>query len=195
MNTFFGNGAATSTASPTATNSNNFGLGLLGVSQNNVVENNRIVGNINGFYLGGGGQVTGNIIRRNIIVANPPAQVSNTFGSAIGADIQDFSDAGANTFRRNYCLTYAGVGPSPCPNISGPNDGASDDGDNADQQESGRAAFRAASPLQLAFRSTDFGSLLDGLWLLLRPSVPQKNLLGRSRRAGDALFDRLAAGQ
>lgn len=179
-------------ASPTATNSNNFGLGLLGASQNNVVENNRIVGNINGFYLGGGGQVTGNIIRRNIIVANPPAQVSNTFGSAIGADIQDFSDAGANAFHRNYCLTYAGAGPSPCPNIAGPKEGASDDGDNAEQQGLGRAAFRAASPFQLAFRPTDVGSVLDGLRLFLRPSIPQTNAPGRSRRAANARFDRLA---
>ena len=179
-------------ASPTATNSNNFGLGLLGVSQNNVVENNRIVGNINGFYLGGGGQVTGNIIRRNVILAIPPAQVSNTFGSAIGADIQDFSDAGANTFHRNYCLTYAGPGPSPCPNIAGPNDGASDDRDNAEPQGLGRAPFRASSPFQLAFRPTDFGSILDRLWLFLRPSIPQKNAQGQSRRAGDARFDRLA---
>jgi hypothetical protein len=118
LNTFYGNGAATSKSSPSAPNSNNFGLGLLGVSQNNLVENNNIGGNINGVYLGGGGQVTGNIFRDNIIAGNPPAQVLNTFGSAIGTDIQDFSPAGTNSFDGNYCLTYAGAGPGPCPNIS-----------------------------------------------------------------------------
>lgn len=136
-----------SKSSPTATNSNNFGLGFLGVSQNNLVENNKIGGNVNGIYLGGGGQVIGNIIRRNFIAGNPPAQVSNTFGIAIGADIQDFSPAGSNTFDKNYCLTYAGAGPSPCPRISGP--------DNED--------------LQGALKPADFDSLFDNLGALLRP--------------------------
>ena len=117
MNTFYGNGAATSKNSPTTRNSNNFGLGLLGVSQDNVVEDNKLGGNINGVYLGAGGQVTGNVIRRNIIAGNPPAQVIVTFGRAIGADIQDLTPAGANSFNDNYCLTYAGAGPSPCPNL------------------------------------------------------------------------------
>ena len=179
-------------SSPSDSNSNNFGLGLLGVSQNNVVENNRIVGNVNGFYLGGGGQVTGNIIRRNIIVGNPPAQVSNTFGRAIGADIQDFSAAGANTFHRNYCLTYAGAGPSPCPNIFGSNDGDNLNADTADQQESGRAAFSVISPFQIALKPIDIRSLLDDLWARLRSSTVPRNGPGRSSRTEDAPFDRLA---
>jgi hypothetical protein len=120
LNTFYGNGAATSKSSPSSPSSNNFGLGLLGTSQNNLVENNRIGGNINGVYLGGGGQVTGNIIRRNIIAGNPAAQVLTTFGASIGADIQDHSSSGANSFEENYCLTYAGAGPSPCPNLRRP---------------------------------------------------------------------------
>jgi hypothetical protein len=120
LNTFYGNGAATSKSSPSAPNSNNFGLGFLGTSQNNLVENNRIGGNINGVYLGGGGGVSGNVIRRNIIAGNPPAQVSTTFGAAIGADIQDLATAGANTFEDNFCLKYAGAGPSPCPNVRTP---------------------------------------------------------------------------
>jgi hypothetical protein len=115
LNTFYGNGAATSKAN--ATTSNNFGLGLLGVSQDNLIENNKLGGNVNGVYLGGGGQVTGNVIRRNVIAGNPPAQVIVTFGRAIGADIQNFEPAGANTFDDNYCLTYAGAGPSPCPSV------------------------------------------------------------------------------
>ena len=52
LNTFYGNGAATSKDSPSATNSNNYGLGLFGASQNNLIEKNKIGGNINGLYLG-----------------------------------------------------------------------------------------------------------------------------------------------
>jgi hypothetical protein len=129
LTTFYGNGAATSKFSPSDLNSNNFGLGLFGVSQDNLVENNRIGGNINGLYLGGGGQVIGNTIRGNIIAGNPPAQVANTFGRTIGADIQNSSPAGANTFDGNYCLTYAGAGPSPCPNISERDNGDNHNGD------------------------------------------------------------------
>jgi hypothetical protein len=130
LNTFYGNGAATSKAN--ATTSSNFGLGLLGVSQDNVIENNRLGGNVNGVYLGGGGNVTGNVIRHNVIAGNPPAQVIVTFGRAIGADIQNFEPAGANTFEDNYCLTYAGAGPSPCPNVR-PNH---ERGENEDQRVS-----------------------------------------------------------
>ena len=117
MNTFYGNGAATSKASPSARNSNNFGLGLLGISQDNLIERNRVGGNVNGVYLGGGGQVIGNVIRRNVIAGNPPAQVVVTFGRGIGADIQDLAPPGANAFEDNYCLTYSGAGPAPCPDV------------------------------------------------------------------------------
>jgi len=117
LNTFYGNGSATSKPSATSLFSNNFGLGFIGVSEHNLVENNKIGGNINGVYLGG--LVTGNIIRRNIIAGNPPVQVSKDFGTAIGADIQDLSPAGANIFEDNRCLTYAGkADPAPCPDIS-----------------------------------------------------------------------------
>ena len=127
MNTFYGNGSATSKSSPTAPNSNNFGLGFLGVSQNNLVEKNKIGGNINGVYLGGGGNVIGNIIRRNVILGNPPAEAIREFGVSIGADIQDFSAAGTNTFEDNRCLTYAGKGPSPCPNVGDQQEDAEQD--------------------------------------------------------------------
>ena len=77
LNTFYGNGSATSKDSPSATNSNNYGLGLFGASQNNLIEKNEIGGNINGLYLGAEletqGLPTGNIIRRNVILGNPPA--------------------------------------------------------------------------------------------------------------------------
>jgi len=134
LNTFYGNGSATSKDSSSATNSNNFGLGLFGASQNNLLEKNKIGGNINGLYLGGGGKVTGNIIRRNVILGNPPVQVSNDHGMAIGADIQDMSAPGSNTFEDNRCLTYAGqTAPAPCPNIS--------KSDDEERQEQDIAAF------------------------------------------------------
>src|SRR6516225_11057173 len=111
LNTFYGNGSATSKDSPYATNSNNYGLGLFGASQNNLIEKNKFGGNINGLYLGA--EVppdlpTGNIIRRNVILGNPPAEAIREFGVSIGADIQDFSPAGTNTFEDNRCLTYSG---------------------------------------------------------------------------------------
>jgi hypothetical protein len=135
LNTFSGNGAATSKASPSTPNSNNFGLGLLGVSQDNLVENNKIGGNINGVYFGGGGNVVGNIVRRNVILGNPPAEAIREFGASIGADIQDLSAPGTNTFEDNRCLTYAGkTDPAPCPNISTPDN-------DEDRQERDVAAF------------------------------------------------------
>lgn len=173
MNTFNGNGAATSKASPTPPNSNNFGLGLLGVSQNNLVENNRMGGNVNGLYLGGGGNVTGNIFRGNFIAGNPAAQVLSTYGSAIGADIQDFSPAGSNTFDGNYCLTYAGTGPSQCPKISEPD----------------------GKDLQGALKPADLGSFFDSVWALLWPRTTLKNGPRPSRPIAAAALNRTSAQQ
>ncbi|HKW33137.1 MAG TPA: hypothetical protein VJN92_09040 [Candidatus Acidoferrum sp.] len=85
-----------------------------------MIEKNKLGGNINGVYLGGGGNVTGNIIRGNVILGNPPAEAIREFGASIGADIQDFSTPDANTFEDNRCLNYAGAGPSPCPDIGTP---------------------------------------------------------------------------
>ena len=119
MNTYYGNGLATSKDSPASTNSNNFGVGLNFGSNNNTVEENKIGGNINGVYIDANGNA-GNVIRRNVALGNPPAQVSVEFGAAIGADIQDMSTPGTNTFEDNRCLTYAGAAvPAPCPRIPG----------------------------------------------------------------------------
>jgi hypothetical protein len=119
LNTYYGNGLASSKDSAASTNSNNFGVGLVFASDNNLVEQNKIGGNVNGVYIDSNGD-TGNIIRRNIITGNPSAQDSVSFGAAIGADIQDMSAAGSNTFEDNRCLTYVGAGPSPCPNLGSP---------------------------------------------------------------------------
>ena len=121
MNIYSGNGSALSTFSG-GTTSNNFGVGLVGTSKNNLIEKNKIGGNLNGVLIMKSTQ-GGNIIRRNIIAGNPPGQVSNEFGASIGADIQDLSAAGTNTFEDNRCLTYVGAGPSPCPNVGKPRNG------------------------------------------------------------------------
>lgn len=116
MNVYSGNGSALSTFPKGP--SNNFGVGLVGTSKDNVIEKNKIGGNLNGVLIASTTQ-GGNVIRRNLIAGNPPVQVSMEFGDTIGADIQDLSAPGTNTFEDNRCLTYAGaVKPSPCPNIS-----------------------------------------------------------------------------
>ncbi|HYL83784.1 MAG TPA: hypothetical protein VE263_06095 [Candidatus Angelobacter sp.] len=118
MNTYSGNGSAHSTFPSGA--SNNFGVGLVGTSKDNVIERNKIGGNLNGVLIASTTQ-GGNVIRRNIIAGNPPVQVSTEFGASIGADIQDLSAPGTNTFEDNRCLTYAGAAaPAPCPSISKP---------------------------------------------------------------------------
>jgi hypothetical protein len=133
LNIYSGNGSAHSTFSGGAT-SNNFGVGLVGTSKDNLIEKNKIGGNLNGVLIMASTQ-GGNIIRRNIIAGNPPGQVSTEFGVAIGADIQDLSAPGTNTFEDNHCLTYAGkTDPAPCPNISTPNN-------DEDRQERDIAAF------------------------------------------------------
>jgi len=172
LNTFSGNGAATSKTSPSTPNSNNFGLGLLGASQDNLVERNKFGGNINGVYLGAGAGVIGNVIRLNLIVGNPPAQVSKDYGKAIGADIQDLSPAGANTFEDNRCLTYAGAGPSPCPNVGKPQ--------NGEDTEQGEAA--AFWRNRLAFPQT---RLSDAVFHRSRRLLPNAAASAQPRQTAD----------
>jgi hypothetical protein len=118
LNTYYGNGLATSKDTPTSTNSNNFGVGLVFGSVGNLIEENKIGGNVNGVYIDPNGDI-GNTIRRNIISGNPSAQTSTDYGASIGADIQDMSKPGTNVFEDNICLTYAGaLEHPPCPNIS-----------------------------------------------------------------------------
>jgi parallel beta-helix repeat protein len=118
LNTYSGNGSPLSLSKGA---SNNFGVGLVGTSKDNLVERNKIGGNLNGVYIASSTQ-GGNVIRRNVIAGNPPAQISMEFGAGIGADIRDLSTPGANTFEDNRCLTYLGAGPSPCPDIGKPDD-------------------------------------------------------------------------
>ena len=120
MNVFSGNGNPASTTPPLpSVTSDNFGVGLAGTSKGNLIEKNKIGGNVNGVYIGASTQ-GGNVIRRNIIAGNPPVYISTIFGALVGADIQDLSPAGANSFEENYCATYSGASPSPCPNLTRP---------------------------------------------------------------------------
>jgi len=92
---------------------NDFGIAVNG-GDHNLVEKNTVVGNANGIRIGP--TAAGNVVKENVVVGNPPIQVSNSFPLtvAIRADIKNLSPAGANTFERNACLTYVGVGPTPC---------------------------------------------------------------------------------
>jgi parallel beta-helix repeat protein len=119
-NLFGGNGspcaAALCAAPPTVASNNDFGVGLIGTSSNNLVEQNSITGNTNGILIQAG--ASGNVIRQNIAAGNPPSLVSRLYGP-IGFDIKDeaSSNGGRNTFERNWCITYGGPGPSPCPSL------------------------------------------------------------------------------
>jgi parallel beta-helix repeat protein len=119
-NLFGGNGsvcpAALCSGTPTIASNNDFGVGLIGTSSGNLVEHNSIAGNSNGVLIQA--PASGNTIRENIAAGNPPSLVSRIFGP-IGFDIKDEAAANGarNTFERNWCITYSGPGPSPCPNL------------------------------------------------------------------------------
>jgi Right handed beta helix region len=100
---FAGNGALLSGA-------NDFGVGLVGNSSGNVIEENGIGGNINGILLIG--TPNGNLIRKNVIVGNPPIQVGSP--PVTGFDIRNLS-TGVNRFEENLCITS--TGNPPCPNL------------------------------------------------------------------------------
>jgi parallel beta-helix repeat protein len=117
---FGGNGsvcaAALCAAAPTVLSNNDFGVGLIGTSSGNLIEGNNVTGNSNGILIQP--LATGNTIRGNIAAGNPPSQVSRTYGP-IGFDIKDEApmNGARNTFDRNWCISYAGPGPSPCPSF------------------------------------------------------------------------------
>jgi hypothetical protein len=100
---------------PPAPIPNDFGVGLVGSSSGNIIEENGIGGNINGVALFpvGAATPTGNLIRKNVIVGNPPVQISadNAAINPVGADIRDFSAPGSNRFEENLCITYTGASP------------------------------------------------------------------------------------
>jgi parallel beta-helix repeat protein len=113
-NHYYGNGSVAS--GPPGGTPNDFGVGLVGSSTNNRIEDNSIGGNITGVFIVP--SAIGNVIARNIIAGNPPIQVSVTAGTPVGVDIRDFSPANSNSFVENHCITYEGsTTPAPCPNF------------------------------------------------------------------------------
>jgi hypothetical protein len=108
---FFGNGAtATGPPPPGPAIPNDFGVGLVGASNGNVIEENGIGGNINGILVAP--TAVGNLIRKNVIVGNPPVQLGSP---PVGFDIRNLSPPGANHFEENLCITSTGF--PPCPNL------------------------------------------------------------------------------
>jgi parallel beta-helix repeat protein len=94
-----------------ASQGSNFGIGLVAPGTNdNVIEDNTLVGNTNGIILVPG--VEGNVIRHNIVAGNPPVQISVTFPAADGVDIRNQATPGTNTIDDNFCLTSVNA---PCP--------------------------------------------------------------------------------
>ena len=94
----------------------NFGIGIPApANTGNIVEDNEIVGNVNGLFLAAG--VQGNTFRRNTILGNPPIQIAvdHTANTSSGFDIKNLATAGANTFEANACLTSINA---PCPAAS-----------------------------------------------------------------------------
>jgi hypothetical protein len=108
-NSYHGNGSSLP--------ANDFGVGLVGTSTGNEIQDNNLGGNINGVFIVS--TAVGNRIVRNIIAGNPPVQLSSGSGPPLGADIRDFSPPNANTFRENHCVTYLGATmPAPCPSFA-----------------------------------------------------------------------------
>jgi Right handed beta helix region len=126
-----GNGTADGGAPVSAPGSrgrgNDFGIGLVGNSDFNLIEENGVGGNINGLALFPFGVPAGfpenNLIKRNIFAGNPPTEAHDLYGPDAGSDVRDFvGAAGNNRFEQNLCLTYtfggAGVTPvTPVPCI------------------------------------------------------------------------------
>jgi hypothetical protein len=125
---FWGNGsAAPGPGGPCATPAgvpNDFGVGLVGTSSGNRIEENGLGGNINGIFVcpGAGSlpEFGPNVVKKNVIAGNPPVQVSADRQGVdpVGTDIRDFAPPGATRYHDNLCLTYVGAtAPPPCPNV------------------------------------------------------------------------------
>jgi hypothetical protein len=108
------------TIPPVAGIPNDFGIGLVGSSSENLIEENGSGGNINGLALFpiGAASPTNNLIKRNVLAGNPPIQISadNPALNPVGSDIRDFSSPGSNNrFENNLCITYTAGPTTPTP--------------------------------------------------------------------------------
>src|SRR5205823_6570372 len=79
-------------------------------TNDNIVEDNTMVGNTNGLFLTA--TVQGNVIRRNVVIGNPPLQMALDHTANKGLDIKNLSPPGQNSFTGNVCLTAMNA---PCP--------------------------------------------------------------------------------
>jgi parallel beta-helix repeat protein len=93
---------------------NNFGIGFVAAADTgNIVEDNTVLGNLNGIFLAAG--VQGNTFLRNLITGNPPIQMSfDTPSSTIGYDIKNLADPDANTFEGNVGFVASGNNNGNC---------------------------------------------------------------------------------
>lgn len=93
--------------------SDDFGIGLIGTSSGNVVEQNNVSGNTNGIYIASG--AVDNVIRENVVLGNPAIQSARPNVQAV--DILNLAPEGRTTFERNVCVTSLNA---PCPTIARP---------------------------------------------------------------------------
>jgi parallel beta-helix repeat protein len=92
----------------------NFGIGLVAPGVNdNVIEDNVVLGNTNGITLVPG--TLGNTFRRNLVVGNPPAQIGVDYASTSFYDVRNLSDSATNQFQANVCQTSLNA---PCPALA-----------------------------------------------------------------------------
>jgi parallel beta-helix repeat protein len=89
-----------------------FGIGLIGAANGNVIEENLVTGNTNGIFIAAA--VGRNTVRANTVVGNPAIQVGVTRPEVRALDIVNLSPAGQTTFERNKCVTAQNA---PCPVI------------------------------------------------------------------------------
>ena len=80
-----------------------FGIGLVGTANNNVVEENVVTGNTNGIYIGA--TVGKNTVRANTVIGNPAIQLSVTRPEVRALDIVNLSPAQQTVLERNKCVT------------------------------------------------------------------------------------------
>ena len=151
----------------------NFGIGLISSgNQDNIVEENTVLGNTTGILLGAG--ATRNIVRRNLVTGNPAVQVAVDRPGTGGADIRNLSGTETNTFHSNICLT--GVN-APCPALgtsltASPNPipvtGSSLYGKTTiswSATDVGDVQIRIGSPNGPLFANGNRGSAETGLWV------------------------------
>ena len=89
-----------------------FGIGLVGTANGNVVEENLVTANTNGIYIAAA--VGRNTVRANTVLGNPAIQSIGTRPEVRALDIVNLSPANQTVLDRNRCVTSLNA---PCPVI------------------------------------------------------------------------------